>query len=112
MACDRDEQLLDLISSRLSVDRSRLSDDAALFHDLGVAGLTGESLLVSIAESFDIEMSEVNPDWYFGPEIGYNPFFHLWMLLQGRRLDEGIVRLRIGDLKTTVAAGEWIEPGS
>ncbi len=59
---------------------------------------------------FDIDLSRV--DWvrYFGEERRYNPFRHLWCMLGGRRLDEGIVPLRVSDLKRSVAERRWCEP--
>ena len=110
MPSDPFDELLELISSLLRVYRARLTDDQLLCHDLGVAGWDGERLLVAIADRFNIDMSEVCSDRYFGEEIAYNPIFHLWQFLQGRRLDEDLVPLRIADLKKTVAAGKWIEP--
>lgn len=106
------EDLLELISGCLNIGRDHLSDDKSLFHDFGVAGVDGYDLLKEISEKFDIDMSQVCWVKYFGEEQAYNPFFHLCRLLQGRRLDEGIARLKISDLKQTVATGRWVEPRS
>ncbi len=102
--------LIDLIVDVVGVERSRITDEASLFHDLGMAGLDGAELLEEIGARFDIDLSRV--DWvrYFGAERRYNPFHHLWCMLGGRRLDEGIVPLRVSDLKRSVTERRWCEP--
>ena len=104
------EELLDLISDTTGIKRDRLTDDKSLFHDFGVAGMDGRDLIYAIGARFEIDTSSVCWENYFGEELPYNPFLHLWCLLRGRRLDEGIVRLQISDLKRMVDEKRWQEP--
>ena len=110
-AADADP-LLDLISNTIGADRNRLADGTSLFHDLGVDGLDGADLLDAIGTRYGIDMSDVDWSRYFGPERPYNPLYHLWCLLRGRRLDHGIVPLRISDLRRSIQSGRWQEPGN
>ena len=105
-----DDALLDVISAATGINRDRLTDETSLFHDCGVAGLDGEDMLKAIGRQFDLDVSQVDWPRYFGDELPYNPIYHLWCLIRGRRLDADIVRLRISDLRRSVAAGRWIEP--
>ena len=105
-----DDPLLDLISEMIGVEPYRLADDRSLYHDCGVAGDDGDDLLEAIDIQFNLDLSQVDPTRYFGPELPYNPFYHLWCIIRGRRLDHDIVRLQISDLRRSIAAGRWIEP--
>ncbi len=106
------DPLLDLISDRIGEERSRLADDTLLFHDLGVAGMDGADLLEAIGTQYGLDLSDVDWSRYFGPELSYNPLYHLWRLIRGRRLDHDIVPLRISDLRRSIRAGNWQEPGT
>jgi hypothetical protein len=111
MTSDEDiDRLLDIIADISGVRREKLLDHSSLFHDFGMAGHDGHDLLQAIGTAFQLDMSAVRYKTYFGEEAPYNPFHHLRMALQGRRLDEGIVRLEIADLKRSVTEGVWIEP--
>lgn len=105
-----DDPLLEVISEMTGVETHRLADDRSLLHDFGVAGDDGAELLEAIGLRFDLDVSQVDSDKYFGPELPYNPLYHLWCIIRGRRLDHDIVRLRISDLRHSIAVGRWIEP--
>lgn len=104
------ERLVQLISDFIRIERARLSDDSSIFHDFGVAGDDGFELLEAIANEFAIDMSDVDSCRYFGPEAPYNPIYHLYCFVRGKKLDHDIVRLEISDLKRTVETGVWQEP--
>jgi acyl carrier protein len=106
----RSRRLIDIIVEHTLIEAGQLRDDTSLFHDFGVGGMDGEELLDAIGEEFGIDMTEV-PWWdYFGEERPYNPFYHLYCFLKGKRLDHDIVRLQISDLKTTIDKGSWQPP--
>ena len=104
------DPLLEVISEVIGVKKHRLTDDRSLFHDLGVAGDDGVDVLEAIGRHFDLDVSQVDCDKYFGPEQSFSPLYALWCLIHGRRLDADIVRLQISDLRRSIAAGRWIEP--
>ncbi len=104
------DSLLSLISEVTGIDKTQLADEKSLFHDFGVAGLDGAELLDEIGTRFGIDMSEVDCVRYFGEELPYSPVFHLSQFLRGRRLDDGIVRLQVSDLKRTVTERKWQDP--
>ncbi len=106
-ACD---PLIQIISDITRIEPDRFSDESSLFHDFGVAGLDGAEVLEAIGRDFGLDMSEVDWSRYFGPELPYNPIYHLWCVIRGRRLDADIVELRISDLRRSIAEGRWVEP--
>jgi len=106
----RSRRLIDLIVEHTGIEDGQLSDDTSLFHDFGVGGMDGEELIDAIGEEFGIDMSEVAWWDYFGEELPYNPFYHLYCFVRGRRLDHDIVRLQISDLKATIERGAWQPP--
>ena len=105
-----DDPLLEVISEMTGVKPHKLSDDRSLLHDFGVAGDDGAELLEAIGQRFNLDVSQVDPDRYFGPEAALNPIYALWCLIRGQRLDADIVRLQISHLRRSIDAGHWIEP--
>ena len=105
-----DDPLLELISEMIGIETHRLTDERSLFHDFGVAGDDGADLLEAIRLRFELDVSQVNSDRYFGPEASFSLINASWCLIRGQRLDADIVRLRISDLRRSIAAGRWIEP--
>ncbi|WP_372574691.1 hypothetical protein [Ruegeria jejuensis] len=106
----KSEKLIQLISDCTGIESALLVDNCSVCHDFGVAGDDGFELLEAISNEFEIDMSHVDSWRYFGPEGAYNPFYHLYCFVRGKKLDHNIVRLEISDLKSTVEAGIWQEP--
>lgn len=106
----KSDRLIRLIAKEIGVEPSRLGDEVSLFHDLGVAGLDGYDLLSAIGVEFDIDITQVPWPRYFGEEASYNPVTHLVRSVTGKPHHNGIIRLRVSDLKKTVEKGSWEEP--
>lgn len=105
------DKLVQVISRFLEIDPQLLSESTSLFHEHGVAGDDGVELLELIEAEFKIDMSGVDSSKYFGTEAALlNPFYFLYCLLWGRKLDHGIVRLEISDIRRSVETGVWQEP--
>lgn len=104
------EKLIALISEETGFAPEHLTDGSSLFHDFGVTGDDGLELLNAIANEFEIDMSDVDSRRYFGSESAYNPINHLYCFVRGKKMDEGIIRLEIANLKQSVESGGWQEP--
>lgn len=99
---------------------TEVTEQTALAHDFGVAGLDGKEFMEKFATQFGVRLDDF--DWveYFGAE-GLSPIFpiglavYLWQRYVQRvpaRDLEGLPELTLGHLVECANSGRWQSPGS
>jgi len=117
------EEVCSFISVQRSANRSELTAETSLYHDLGTEGIDADNLLRAFSEKFHVNMANFKYDRHFGPERGVDligPLLGLFLYLclklfpRNKLLLEALDGLtvkkapvKIGDLVRAAQSGEW-----
>jgi|MudIll2142460700_1097286.scaffolds.fasta_scaffold269067_2 acyl carrier protein len=86
-----------------------LSEDTRLLHDLGMDGTDAVEFMEAFSGEFDVDMSKLEFDRHFGPEVGIGliDLFHfLYSRLFGKDL-LGVIPITLRDLVSAAKAKKW-----
>ena len=79
------EEIIQFVSTETRVPIKKLSLETRLFHDIGLDGDDARELLDKFSHQFNVDISGLELDLYFGPEAGFNPFSFLLSRLLGNK---------------------------
>jgi len=96
----------DFVAGHLGERKDRLSEDSRLLQDLGVDGADAVELLEAFSEKFDVDMAHFPLSKHFGPEAGFNLFYHLYCLLFERPKWRP-TPITLGELAEAVRRKRW-----
>ncbi len=107
-----DEEVFAYIKSsieRISGACVNISADAAIYHDLWLAGDDAGELLDDIHDRFGTDFRGMWFPTYF-PSEGWESFSEHWLKLLGFRKKAYWRRLTVGHLVAVVQKGTWFDP--
>ena len=79
------EEIIQFVSEETRVPAKKLNLETRLFHDIGLDGEDARELLDKFSYQFNVDISDLEFDMYFGPEAGFNPFSFLLSMLFGKK---------------------------
>jgi acyl carrier protein len=113
-----EKRVIDFIVSHLSRKREKITLRADLREDLGVDGDDGIEFIEAFSEEFNVDISSVEINKYFGPERGVGPLFLFYPImlflnwLFGWKLKEpssnNLVSIHVSDLVESALSRAWI----
>ncbi len=62
-------QLIEFLSTQLSIPKKKIHLEDSLFHDLGIDGDDAIEVINEYSKRFDVSIANFNVDEYFGAEI-------------------------------------------
>lgn len=103
-----EQKIIQLICDQTGYSQKRVILDKCLFHDLGTDGADERDTLVEIAEKYIFDMSEIDIEKYFVPELGATPLSFLRVVIDPafRRGDQ-FIPIRIWDLVKWAEHKRW-----
>ena len=94
------------VADSLHIPISNLTPETRLLHDLGIDGDDAIEFLSQYCKEFDVDLSTMNFDSYFGPEAGFNPIYYLFnKLFCKKKLKK--TSLTINNLVRAAEKKEW-----
>jgi acyl carrier protein len=66
-------QLIEFLSTQLSIPKKKIHLEDSLFHDFGVDGDDAIEVINEYSKRFDVSIANFNIDEYFGAEISSSP---------------------------------------
>ncbi len=89
-----------------SVQPAKISSDTDLFKDLGIDGDDAVEIFEVISETFEVDFTGIEWEYYFGPEAGFNPLELL--SLSWWKWHRNRIPVTIHDLAKAVIEKRWI----
>jgi len=111
-----DQRVIDFVAELTGVKRERVTPTSTLYGDLGIDGTDGWELIKKFGQKFQVDLSGVRSDHYFGPEglPIYAPIIWLWFVVslpfrkrQSPEEDAGLKPIRISDLILAAQEKRW-----
>jgi hypothetical protein len=106
----------DFTVSELWPIKCKITPDTRIAHDFGVAGLDGYDYMEAFSKKFDVDLTDFNWGYYFGPEQGISPIsliLYLYLKIRGNRENScNLPSITIGHLVECVQKGKWFEPNN
>jgi acyl carrier protein len=98
-----EQKVKEFVARRINVKPECISLQTRLLEDLGIDGDDAVDLFEVFAQEFQVDISSLDLNKYFGPEAGFNLF--LFWLMPSSTLDT----LTIQDLVSAAQAGKWLK---
>lgn len=109
------EQVRTFVHDEIGLLWHEIRPDTSFYHDCGIDGDDGENLLIAFQQKFDVDMSSLQCDLHFGPELClFNPLIlflpDTWRLMKEPRNERGqvlMVPITVQDLYTAAKTKRW-----
>jgi acyl carrier protein len=104
-----EREIIQLVCKQTGLSMSRVGLESRLFHDLGVDGADGWEIIEEAANKYNIDISEVKMENYFGPEAAATPLTLIrWLTSPAFRRGDKFTPIHVRDLVACVRAGKWL----
>ncbi len=111
---DMYERIASFVSKVWHQEKSSLSENTRLQHDLGLDGTDAEEFMEAFSKEFNVDMSEFEFDSHFGPEAPpklTTLVRYLYCRLVGgdpsRLVDTELIPITLRDLVSAAKAKKW-----
>ena len=101
------EEVKTFISRLCAIQEEKITLDARIMEDLGIAGEDADELMTALAQNFHIDMTGYDFLDYFYEEGGDNPLGQLYYQLFNRNKIRPKLSLTVKDLVVSVQLGKW-----
>jgi acyl carrier protein len=104
-----EREIIQLVCKQTGSSLNRVGLESRLFHDLGVDGADGWEIIEAVGNKYNIDISKVRMEEYFGPEADATPLTLIrWLISPAFRRGDKFTPIRVRDLVACVRAGKWL----
>ncbi len=104
-----EREIIQLVCKQTGLSLNLVGLESRLFHDLGVDGADGWEIIEEISNTYNMDISEVRMEKYFGPEAAATPLTLIrWLTSPAFRRGDKFTPIRVRDLVACVRAGKWL----
>lgn len=113
MRSDIEFRVKSFIAREVNIPCDRISSATTLFGDLGLDGADGWDLIDAFGMEFDVDLSDFNHTYYFGPEGAANPVTLIYSFVQEILLRRdphdvwGLTPITVQDLMHIAEVRRW-----